>query len=192
MKNNELLESKKQELKEHFYKLDKLGYVCGMKDVILSAIENADDMRVSPLYTKLFVGDEIELFVSGGSYALSMNVQDKDNFRKQHCLSYVHNLPTSNGRGEVFSVEKYYTEYEPEFKDDLKFPQMSLMMSDRFTHMRVFRLDSPLGERTEERKEFGDNGVQGFKEQFVNDKNFVAIKNEMANILDKVVERIHE
>ncbi|MBP5651686.1 MAG: hypothetical protein J6X00_03360 [Clostridia bacterium] len=182
----------KTSLKTKFEEYDKNGYICGMKDIIMNVIDNADDMRVSPLYTKLFVGDEIELFVCAGSYALSMNVQDQDNFRKQHCLSYVHNLPNGAGRGEVFSVEKYELQYEEEFRDDVKLPGISLMMSDRVTHLRVLRQDGALAERTVDRKAYDERGIAGYKEQFVADKNFVTIKNEMSSVLDKIVERIHE
>ena len=191
MKDLQLLETKKQELRERFTALNASGNVCGMYDVINKVIENADDVRVGSLHTKLYVGDEIELFVSQGSYALSMTMHDRDNFRKRHCLEYVHNLPGDEGRGEVFSVQKYDLLYEEEFREDVKLPGISLMMSDRLTHMRVFRRDEPLGERTVDRKPFGSQGLQEYKEQFTKDTIFTQIRNEMANVLDKVIERVN-
>ena len=54
MKNLELLETKKHELKELFNTLNKSGNVCGMHDIIMKVIDNADDVKEGSLYTKYF------------------------------------------------------------------------------------------------------------------------------------------
>lgn len=182
----------KTSLKTKFEEYDKNGHVCGMSDIIARVIDEADDVRASKTVTKLFVGDEVELLVTPCSYALTITTQDKDNFRKHHCLEYMHNLPDKTGYGEVFSIEKYELQYEEEFREDMKLPDVCLTMSDRVTHLRVLRQDGALKERTVDKMPYHEHNLDGFKKQFVQDKNFVTVKNEMASVLDKIVERIHE